>query len=351
MAPPLGVLAEARPDGPDGMGVEIAQGPDAVIATLRAVAELRPQIDPMVADAARIVLVGTGASLAVARIAAPIWRGIGSQDVHVLVRQATEIALGNLDGLLVSRKDLVVAISQSGASPETLTAARLARSAGASVLALTAHPDSGLAAAATISIPIASGAEHGAATKSALASLAAILAVAGAVDITGDPAGDVRQHLGGASAWHEASGVAPRLAEARQVWMLGFGPAEGLAAAAALLWHEKVLRPATAATPSEFRHGLIEAIRSTDMVMLIGARDRLAAPEAGYLDRLRAELGELEVDTFELHAAATEPGPAALEVLFRLQHLARATALATGTYREEFAILRRVVKPANDLLG
>jgi fructoselysine-6-P-deglycase FrlB-like protein len=133
--------------------------------------------------------------------------------------------------------------------------------------------------------------------------------------------------------------------------MLGFGTAEGLAAAAALLWHEKVIRPATAATPSEFSHGLIEAVDSTDLVVLVTALDPLTQSAASYLDRLRAELRELHVETIELRAAATDPGLAALEVLFRLQYLARATALATGTYREEFAILRRVVKPADDLPG
>ena len=53
----------------------------------------------------------------------------------------------------------------------------------------------------------------------------------------------------------------------------------------------------------------------------------------------------------ELRATAAEPGPAAIELLLRVQHLARATALAAGTYREEFAILRHLVKPADDLLG
>ena len=46
------MLAEARPDGPDSMGVEIAQGADAAIATLGAVDALRPQIEPMLAGAA-----------------------------------------------------------------------------------------------------------------------------------------------------------------------------------------------------------------------------------------------------------------------------------------------------------
>jgi len=353
MAAHLGALAEARPGGPDSMGIEIAEGPDAAIATIRAVDALQSQIAPVLGGKGRIVLVGTGASLAVARTVAPIWRRVGGQNIPVLVRQATEIALGNLDGWQLERTDVVVAISQSGASPETVAAARLAEALGASVLALTAYPDSALASAATLTVPQASGAEEGAATKSALASLAGVLAIAAAVGSADELANDLRHHLDVVSAWREATLTAPRLAGARHTWILGFGTAQGLAAAAALLWHEKVIRPATAATPSEFRHGLIEGVDSKDAVMLItAAEDPLAeGGVARYLDRLRGELRELGVDTIELRAAAGEPGPAAIELLFSLQHLARATALAMGTYRDEFAILRRVVKPANDLTG
>lgn len=350
MGSPVRALADAGPDGPDSMGVEIAEGPDAAIATIRAIDELRPKIAPMLAAAARIVLVGTGASLAVARTAAPTWRQSALGDAEVLVRQATEVALGNLDGLVIGSIDVVLAISQSGASPETLAAARLARAAGASVLAVTAHPDSVLASVATVHVALASGSEQGAATKSGLASLAAILAIGGALGGTGEDA-VVRQRFDGTTAWRDAAAAAPRLAGARHVWMLGFGAAEGLAASAALLWHEKVVRPATAASPSEFRHGLIEAVGAMDAVVLIPSVGRHAEPEAEYLDHLRAELGELRVDLVEVQASTADAALATLEQLFRLQHLARATALAGGRYREEFAILRHVVKPVSDLPG
>ena len=351
MAPSSGMLAEARPEGPDRMGVEIAAGPDAAIATIQEVKALEPELRPMLAGAARIVLVGTGASLAVARIAAPIWRRSHGWRVPVVVRQATEIALGDLDGLAVEPGDVTLAISQSGASPETLAAARLARAGGAPVLALTAHPAAPLASSATLTIPLASGAEEGAATKSALASLAALLAMARAVG-GHEATTHLRLRLPAGSAWDEAVAAAPRLATARHTWMLGFGAADGLAAAAALLWHEKVIRPATVATPSEFRHGLIETVDATDVVVVItGVNESRTEAEDRYLERLRGELRELDVDAIELEASTPGPALAALELLFRLQHVARATALAAATYREEFAILRRVVKPANDLLG
>ena len=350
MAPPADALAEARPDGPDSMGSEIAQGPDAVAGTLAAIETLRPRISTLQADARRIVLVGTGASLATIRIAAPIWRRAGAGGAEIAVRQSTEAALGDLDGLRIEAGDLVIAISQSGSSPETLAAARLARAAGAAVLALTAHPDSPLASTATLSVELASGRESGAATKSALASLAALLAIAGSLRSALPSAGPLRERLAEIVAdWQGAVEPGQRFAGGRHVWMLGFGAAEGLAEAGMLLWHEKVVRPATAATPSEFRHGLIEAVGRDDVVVLFVFDGDEG--QARYLDRLRGEMQVLNVPLVELRSGATDVAGATLELLVRIQQLARAAALATGTYREEFAILRQVVKPADDLLA
>ena len=349
MAGPPGALAEPRPDGPDTMGREIAEGPDAVAATLLDVEASRQRIALLLADARRIILFGTGASLAVSRIAAPIWRRASPGGVELVIRQATEAALGDLDGLQFNPTDAVVAISQSGSSPETLSAARLARRAGASVLALTADPDSALASTATLSVPLASGREAGAATKSAMASLAGLLGIAGSLRCDEPHVSDLQDGLAGIiAAWQEAMGPGRRLAGARHAWMLGFGAAKGIAAAGSLLWHEKLVRPATAATPSEFRHGLIEAVRREDVVVLFAMPGGDTA-EARYIDRLRAELRALEVDLVELSPMADDAGRAALELLLRIQQLARAAVLVAGTYRDEFAILRHVVKPADDL--
>ena len=93
------------------MGREILQGPDAVEATLAAVEALRPQIATLIGEAERIMLIGTGASLAVIRIAAPIWRHTARHGASPLVRQSTEIALGDLDGAGIEATDVVVAIS------------------------------------------------------------------------------------------------------------------------------------------------------------------------------------------------------------------------------------------------
>lgn len=373
---PADALASAGLDGPDAFGREMAEGPAAVAGTLAQVARLRTALDAPLRHAGRIVLVGTGASLAVVRTVAPMWRHAAvtshaAKSVRVLdivVRESSDSVLGDVDGRPFRRDDFVIAVSQSGTSPETLAAARRARSAGSAVLAVTAHPDSPLGAAASFELPIASGEEHDASTKSALATLAGLLGVARLLpdDAQGSAAADRLRAV--AASWDTAVAAGRSLAAADRVWFLGFGAALGLASAGALLWHEKVVRPAVATTPSEFRHGLVEASSARDAVVLLEV-DAPDARRAAYLARLRAELAALDVALVEIGPSITpsdppaaprrrvsietmsdEPAARALETLLRVQQVARAAALAAATYRDGFAILRRVVTPADDLV-
>lgn len=359
-----GTVAAAGPGSPDAFGREMAEGPAAVVATLAQVERSRPRLDAAVAVAGRIVLIGTGASLAVAHTVAPLWRRAAAarrpsarmRAVDVVVRESAAAVLGDVDGQAFRRDDLVIAISQSGTSPETLAATRLARATGSAVLAVTAHPESPLDEAASLSLPVASGEEKDASTKSALATLAALLGTAGLLPADAGREAVVRLRAVAASPGIGAAGG--RLAGARNVWLLGFGPALGLAEAGALLWHEKVVRSAVATTPSEFRHGLVEASSGGDAVVLLEvdvADDRRTA----YVERLREELRALDVPIVEFAPPAartglptgSEPAIRALETLLWVQHVARAAALTGGTYRDGFEILRRVVLPADDIVG
>ena len=381
--PPRDLLDAAALDGPDALGREMAEGPAAVAETLAQVARLRPALDASVASAGRIVIVGTGASLAVARTAAPLWRQRAAATrpaatvrvLDVVVRESTAAVLGDVDGQAFRRDDLVVAVSQSGTSPETLAAARRARTAGSAVLAVTAHADSALAEAASLTLTIASGEEHDASTKSALATLAGLLAVGRVMPEGGGATAAVMRLRAVVGSMEIAVGAGRLLAASDRVWFLGFGAAHGLAEAGALLWHEKVVRTAVATTPSEFRHGLIEASRAGDAVVLLDV-DAPDARRDGYLARLRDELAAREVAIVEIvpgppvapgpppsaaeegsdagrrrrvGTTGREPAARTLETLLRVQQVARAAALAAGTYRDGFEILRNVVLSADDL--
>ena len=369
-------LRRLRPDGPDEMGRELAEGPEAVAATLRLLADQLPELQADLAASRRLVLVGTGASLAMARAAAPAWRSRERAGPHpraVLVRESTEAVFGGVDGDAFRPRDLVVAISQSGSSPETLAAARLALAADARVLAVTAHAASPLAAVAAYTVVLPIDEERGAATKSELATLAALLALAG--DPTTDPSevASIRAWLSSVvESWEAVLPAVTRLSRARRTWIMGLGPTAGLAHAGSLLWHEKAHRQAVGTTFSEFRHGQVEAVGPQDAALLIAPRP-CSSGLADYLELLIRELGQLGATVVWLDTGAAErpapagaepvrspsspaPGPssAAVSLLgatLRLQQIARGMAHASGTYVDGFRVLRRIVQAAPDRFG
>lgn len=368
---PQRVLAALAADGPDEMGRDLSGAADVVEATLVEIGRLRPRIESLFEGGPDAVLVGTGMSLAVAQVAAPSWLAVrrrAGDEPSLVVRESAAAVLGSADGRVWHAGDLVVAISKSGTSPETVAAAREATRAGCVVVALTAAVVSPLASVAALVVPTPIGVENGAGTRSAAAALAALLAIpqggavgsaAQATEVAG-----LRATLG---SWETVVPAGPRLASASRTWILGFGTGVGLAQAAGILWHEKVRRPAVALSVSEFRHGPIEAVCPGDAVIVIDADGSLPA-RAAYLELLRSELEKLGafvvwisaspppgVTSIRLTgggaaAAPGEPSPAmAVEALVRLQQMARATAHAAGTYRDGFAVLRAIVKPATDL--
>jgi len=368
---PLRVLAALAADGPDEMGRDLAGSADAVEATLAEVGRLRPRLEALFGGGAGAVLVGTGMSVAVAQAAAPSWliaRRRAGDEPSFVVRESAAAVLGSADGRVWHAGDVVVAISKSGTSPETVVAARKAADAGCTVVAVTANPASPLASVAALVVPTPIGEENGAGTRSAAAALAALFAIpeGGAVDSAAQAA-EVARLRATVGSWETVVPAGPRLASALRTWILGFGTGVGLAQAAGILWHEKVRRPAVALSVSEFRHGPIEAVWPGDAVIVVDTDGPLPA-RAAYLELLRSELEKLGAFVVWISAspppgltsirltdggaaaAPGEPSPAmALEALVRLQQLARATAHAAGTYRDGFAVLRAIVKPATDL--
>ena len=67
-------VARLRPDGPDEMGRELAEGPRAVAETLAAADRLAPELRELRRGTKRVILVGTGASVAMALAAEPWFR-------------------------------------------------------------------------------------------------------------------------------------------------------------------------------------------------------------------------------------------------------------------------------------
>ena len=185
---------------------------------------------------------------------------------------------------------LFLVISQSGKSPDLLTAAAAAKASGAMVQALVNAEDSPLADMADHVIPLKAGEERSvAATKSYICALAAVLHLV--ARWTDDPA------LAGALAMLPAELEATRtldwqamidlLTPARNLFVLGRGLGLAIAQEAALKFKETCGLHAEAFSSAEVRHGPMALLRQGLPVLIFAQDDETRAGT----EALAAELG------------------------------------------------------------
>ena len=171
---------------------------------------------------------------------------------------------------------VVLAISQSGRSPDLLTAAQQASDRGGLVVAMVNDEASPLAAMADVVVPLCAGTERSvAATKSFIASLAAIIDLLAAwtedaeIDaaLTSLPAKLIE-------AWElDWSAALPELTDATVMYVVGRGHALGVAQEAALKLKETCGIQAEGFSAAEVRHGPMAVVREGFPVLLLGQED------------------------------------------------------------------------------
>ena len=174
------------------------------------------------------------------------------------------------------RGAVLLAISQSGKSPDLLAAASQARGSGAFLIAMVNEEESPLAAMADTLIPLAAGAERSvAASKSFIAALAATLDLL--ASWTRNP--DIERALSTlpdklAEAWAlDWSGALPALSNATAMYVVGRGHGLGIAQEAALKLKETSGIHAEAFSAAEVRHGPLAVVRDGLPVVLFGQAD------------------------------------------------------------------------------
>ena len=177
---------------------------------------------------------------------------------------------------------LVLAVSQSGASPDVVETVAGARAAGALTLAMVNQPDSPLSRAAEFTLPLWAGEERAvAATKSFVASLVAGLQLLAC--LKPDPALDsaletlprtLEEALG---VEETARARAERYRYAQQMIVLGRGLHFGVALEAALKLKETCGIQAEAYSSAEFAHGPVRIVDSGFPVVAFQSRDQAAA--------------------------------------------------------------------------
>jgi len=229
-----------------------------------------------------------------------------------------------LGGSPWSRNDVVLGISQSGASPDIVACIASARSAGASTVAYVNTPQSPLADAAEHSIDLRAGHEKAvAATKSYTATLLALMQLVAALAPRAltwpwaSLAPEAERLLAPSSEMNE---LAYRIVSARCVVTLGRGYGYATAREAALKIMETCEVPALAYSTAEFMHGPIAAAGPGTLVLTTGAVD----PEIVKRCRHRGS----EVVALPIGAGVGTLGP--LTDIIPFQFLAREAAVLSG---------------------
>ncbi len=221
---------------------------------------------------------------------------------------------------------LCLAISQSGKSPDLVTAASAAKAGGAFVIALVNVEDSPLSDVADLTLPLHAGPELSvAATKSFIASLTAVAHLVS--EWTGDAA--LRSGLDSlpdqlADAWRrDWSADLPVLRDATSLYVVGRGGGYGAAREAALKLKETCGLHAEAFSTAEVRHGPMALVKS-DFPVLMLAQSDATREDAVALARDFAARGARvflsgEADAPGVIGLPSTPGHPALEPILLIQ--------------------------------
>jgi glucosamine--fructose-6-phosphate aminotransferase (isomerizing) len=224
--------------------------------------------------------------------AATFGRYLIERRAHVLTSSASPSIASVYDAAPDMAGALVLAISQSGRSPDLISAAEQARRNGATLVALVNDEGSPLATMADTCLPLAAGPEKSvAATKSFIASLAALLDLIAAwtEDSALSAALDALPDLLDRAWRRDWSPALPLLAHAGHLYTVARGHAFGIAQEAALKIKETCGFHAEAFSAAEVRHGPMALVGKGFPVLLFGqadeSRDSVAALAAEFAGR------------------------------------------------------------------
>jgi glucosamine--fructose-6-phosphate aminotransferase (isomerizing) len=204
----------------------------------------------------------------------------------------------------------VLAISQSGKSPDIVSMAASARRNGALTFALTNTPDSPLAAGADHTIAFHSGIEQSvAATKTYVASVVAGLALVGnwlqdkALLAALDSLPQVLEQAV-ATDWSPLLGA---LDKHQSLYVLGRGPAFAIASEAALKFKETCSIHAEAYSAAEVIHGPARIVERHFPVLVLAARDAAEASVAEVAERLAGQGARVFITSVNAQTAERLP--------------------------------------------
>jgi len=240
---------------------------------------------------------------------------------------------------------LMIALSQSGATPEIISTCQAVRGAGATVIGITNEPHSPLAGAVDLLLATDAGPERAVpATKTVTAQLAVLVTVTAALG-DGAAAGTVAGLPAAVAATLGDPGPARELAGRWRAIDRLVVAGRGLGYAAALETALKVAETtgvlAEGMSAADLYHGPIAAVYAGAPVLLMNT----GGPADADLDGLRLLLDGRQAETAGLPVPAALAEPAqVITAVVRGQQLAHALALARGTDPDAPAHLTKVTE-------
>jgi len=207
---------------------------------------------------------------------------------------------------------LVLALSQSGASPDLVESLQAARMTGALTVALVNVEDSPLAKAAEVVLPLHAGAEKSvAATKSYLATLVALAQLVAAVEEANDleaalAALPEQMALAAATDW---SGGLELFANVSDSYVVGRGYAFAVANEMALKLKETSALHAESISAAELLHGPLAIVGPGYPILALAPYDRPYPQVLQLLQSLKEKGAELAVAASESEALQLADAP------------------------------------------
>ena len=184
------------------------------------------------------------------------------------------------DAQLDFSDSVVIALSQSGQTPDVVAYAERVRAQGARTIALTNEPDSDLARLAEISLPLAAGPERSvAASKTYLNMLAALALLAGACAEREQETAEALRTVADVLAAsldpleHAVSEVALAFAYVGRMYVIGRGMEIATAREIALKLKETCRVAAEPLTATDLVHGPVATLDALFPVWVIASRD------------------------------------------------------------------------------
>lgn len=238
----------------------------------------------------RIIFTGCGSTYYLAQVGAALFQQLLGQNARAY--PASEIALFPELVFLPSTDPLLITVSRSGETTETLEAVRVFRHrTGNPTVNVTCYGDSSLATQADLTFTIPEAQEQSVAQTRSFASMLIVLeAMAASLAGRDDLAALLQLGATAAALINGYHGLARHLGEDRRIerfFFLGSGPLYGIACEAMLKMKEMSLSYSEAFHVLEFRHGPMSMVDERALVVAL-LSDEAHAQEAAVLRDMRA---------------------------------------------------------------